>query len=580
MSISTLPPRSSFLSPAPSPLGSDQFLSARVSTAKRSDRSQRPPQRSASAQVLEIVPEDGALRKHTASSYRSLSEIAKEKGRAVSSQSSSRRRTDWVLDLVQVGKGAESWGERDRVVLIVGSPSAESLAPILYNPAFADTLLLVGSIEPLPSIEALTSPSYLLQTSRDRTIYPTLQPFNLSGKPTGEAHPLPAIIQEATVLALQFRRSSISRTRAPVRRGSEDSNASTTPPRTPSVSALPLPGPPEAQARRSSDSGRSLDASKPGISKSRSDMSVSRPASRPRISSVNTARDSIFGSFSGRSKAEKGWTGGSPIDAVINFIPPASDFAPQRAMQDMLHQAVVLTTGILPVLTRRPGKPTQADPTPVSLIHVLPSQVPGPLPGVIENFLLGLVPKFAARSEREVWSAVTTVPAWLAPPRSVDNELYAASEVLLFGGVRCPIPADPEARSRAFLPNWGVCTMSPGAFGRSKTRQQIAVSTSTEPPSIGYDRTDARTPPMPWDQPATTAFSNNARTMYRDFSERVVPSPSTPELDPSSSSCSSVSGAGEVASPSGSEEGYTPAAPVEKSRKKGFAGWFKAKARK
>jgi hypothetical protein len=121
MSISTLPPRSSFLSPAPSPLGSDQFLSARVSTAKRSDRSQRPPQRSASAQVLEIVPEDGALRKHTASSYRSLSEIAKEKGRAVSSQSSSRRRTDWVLDLVQVGKGAESWGERDRVVLIVGS---------------------------------------------------------------------------------------------------------------------------------------------------------------------------------------------------------------------------------------------------------------------------------------------------------------------------------------------------------------------------------------------------------------------------------------------------------------------------
>jgi hypothetical protein len=280
----------------------------------------------------------------------------------------------------------------------------------------------------------------------------------------------------------------------------------------------------------------------------------------------------------------KTWTGGSPIDVVLNFIPPASDFEPQRAMQDMLHQAVVLTSGIIPILSCRPSKNTATpDPLAISLLHVLPSQVPGPLPGVVENFLLSLVPKFAAHSEREIWSSVITIPAWLASPRQLENEAHGGAEALCFGGVRCQPPADTEFCLRAFLPNWNVCIRSRGQLAQSKLRRPVPVSLRSEPPSHRYAGSETRSPPLTSEGPATDTTTiplANGRLMLRG--ERSVErynSPGTPELDPSYSSCSSVSGVGELGSNMGSDEGHVSVSEKRK-KKKGLAGWFLSKSKK
>jgi hypothetical protein len=55
--------------------------------------------------------------------------------------------------------------------------------------------------------------------------------------------------------------------------------------------------------------------------------------------------------------------------------------------------------------------------------------------------------------------------------------------------------------------------------------------------------------------------------------------PGTPELDPSYSSCSSVSGVGELGSNTGSDEGHPPI--TDKTKKmKGLAGWFMSKSKR
>jgi len=253
-------------------------------------------------------------------------------------------------------------------------------------------------------------------------------------------------------------------------------------------------------------------------------------------------------------------------------------------MQDMLHQAVVLTSGIIPVLSRRATKPSAIpDPLAISLLHVLPAQVPGPLPGVVENFLLSLVPKFAAQSEREIWSSVITIPAWLAAPRQLGSEVHTGAEALCFGGLRCLPSAQPEVRLRAFLPNWNVCISARGTIAQIKPHRPAPVSLRSEPPSIGYAGTEARTPPMTGDAyvPARTmqplangrVVMRGERPSERDFA------PDTPELDPSYSSCSSVSGVGELGSNTGSDEGH-PSVSEKTRKKKGLAGWFLSKSKK
>ena len=112
-------------------------------------------------------------------------------------------------------------------------PTADLLAPILYDPAIAGTLLLVGSTEPLPSIEALLSPSHLLSNGPDQTIYPTLLPF-VSPPGVDVAHSLESLLPHAINLAQQFRTRQNGSFRVWTdRHGSSDSVSSITPPGAP-----------------------------------------------------------------------------------------------------------------------------------------------------------------------------------------------------------------------------------------------------------------------------------------------------------------------------------------------------------
>lgn len=593
----------------PSPLSSsssDPYLSARLTNARRSEKVRRPSQ--VSTPTLDAVPEDGSqLKKLPPSSYRSISEsgLLQSKGKAratsngrESSDPRERNRTDWIVDLTETARGAEKWEDRERVILIVGSeftlpsphgmvltrsdPTADVLAPILYNPSFSNTLLLVGTIDPSPSIESLTSPSHLLHSASTSTIYPTIQPFNLSDRDT-IAHTVPAIIEMATTMAAQYRKSALRTPRPPVRRDSSDSAASSTPPRTPPMSVRLSPDALDAQIRRVSsdfpyEHKRSQSLGEPFRQDAKTPSQSPRPRPRSKVSSLNLSRESVFGGLSNRSKSDQRVTiGGSPFDAVINFIPAASDFAPQRAMQEMLHQSVVLTTGVMPLLTRRSVKGTSPNSLPISVVHILPSQVPGPLPGVVENFILGLLPKFMSQSERELWSSVTTIPAWLAAPRQLGNESYSGAEVFLFGGLRCPESSEAGTKSRAFLPNWKVCTLSPGTIASYRPSRPAAVSQLSDPLSIAYTDVEARGLPNQANKPLPALYPDNSRQIFRGDMPLHLGGmePSTPDLDPSTSSCSSSSHVGEVNS-TGSEEAYGKAAQSEFGKKKGgFARWFK-----
>jgi hypothetical protein len=407
-----------------------------------------------------------------------------------------------------------------------------------------------------------------MQTSPDHTVYPTLQPFTIPPAGPGIS-PVPAIINEAIVLAQLYRRSNSAHPRLAGRRDSDESVASLTPPRTP-----PLGGNPDSRIRLSLS-----DLARPDLSKSSSETSLRSALTKSRIASIHVARESMFGSLSRNSKLEtKPWTGGSPIDVVINFIPSVSAYQPQRAMQDMLHQAVVLTSGILPTLSLRPVKSAHPELLPASLVHVLPSEVPGPLPGVIENFLLGLVPKFAAQSDREIWSSVTTTPAWLASPRDIANERYSGSEVLLLGGLRCPLSRNSDIKSRAFLPNWRVCTPSPGLIASSSAQllRPAPVSHHSTPPSIAYDGTRARPSPASPDRGAQN-HPGSDRVIFRGehpFDRYIALEPETPDLDTNtSSSCSSASGPAEL------NKQVEETAGQEKKKNR-LSGWLKSKTKR
>lgn len=108
--------------PAQAASGGDPYLSARINNVRRSDRS-RPSQ--ATVPRLDAVPED---RRPPPTTYRPVSGDIKGKGKAreetrtlPSAEPAQRQRTDWVLDLHEVARGAGRWDQRERVILVVGS---------------------------------------------------------------------------------------------------------------------------------------------------------------------------------------------------------------------------------------------------------------------------------------------------------------------------------------------------------------------------------------------------------------------------------------------------------------------------
>ncbi|WRT69247.1 uncharacterized protein IL334_006231 [Kwoniella shivajii] len=456
----------------------------------------------------------------------------------LSSQPRSKsKRADWVIDLLEAQKGVETWIEDQRVILVLGDASPSSLAPILHDPAFSDTLLLVGSREPLPAIEALLSPSHLMSSSPEQQIFPTVQPFNSTAKSDDtDVHALTVLLAQATIIAQQYRSkprgwSSLSRPRT---ESFASSSASNSPPSTPPMRKRVLPS---FGLNTSSSARSSLDSNASTSDRPRSasvyDANSAESTPRPNATkNRKSGRESIFGGLRRNSDSSEMTNGkisatsnGSLFDAVINFVPNMNNFKPERALQDMLHQSVVVTTGIMPSLTAQVGKSTSSpiNQMPISLIHVLPQTMPIPLPSVIESFLLSLLPTFQHRCPREIFGSVVSSPVWLSPfidasgmGSEQGSEDVSASQVLLFGGVRCPyqvLDSTGDYRPRAFLSSWKNCIAMPGLISQSRNptnansvtistiqsereeKQQLQLQLQNSlPPSIAYKNVKAKTP--------------------------------------------------------------------------------------
>ncbi|WVQ93046.1 hypothetical protein IAU59_000110 [Kwoniella sp. CBS 9459] len=525
-----------------------------------------------------------------------------------------RRRAEWIFDTLETQKGADSWTDTPRVVLVLGNATPASLAPLLYNPSFADTLLLVGADKPSSALEALLNPS---SNEPAQTIFPTLQPFSLKSRSADEsdAHALTVLLAQAASLAQQYKAKARASASGRSRANSVVSNASgsNSAPSTPAMRKRVLSGLGINGSGRSSmestASDRPVPRSQSMYDTSADGNSNARPQNRSRISSFS--RDSIFGGIRRNSDATDTKAGGSSsngslFDAVINFVPSMNDFRPERALQDMLHQAVVVTTGVMPSLTRQIGKvsPNPSGSMPVSLIHVLPQTMPAPLPSVIESFLLSLLPTFQARCSRELFGAVVSSSVWLSPfvdvsqssparKQTADTEAtdVSGAEVLLFGCAKCPYQilggAEPDLRPRAFLPNWNSCMGMPGLIAESRRPSPARIHHErmhSSPSSIAYADVSARTPPQttpsgsptpsisdkiaapvlapapaPSPLPRSMSMPNGGIGQPRRSKLSVshtppavngeLPhSPPTPDLDPSISSCASSFALGETGS--------------------------------
>lgn len=424
---------------------------------------------------------------------------------------------------------------------------------MLYNPAFANTLLLIGSYKPIPEIDALLSPSYLLSSSPERAICPTLQPFQPSCKASGtDAHDLTVLLNQATILVKQYRAQTLPATRS--RQGSF-SSSSNSPPSTPGGKRKVLSGlglgkttPPRRGSLDSAEGDRpspsTSDGERPGIPSSRSSGSLQAPnmvssrSSRSRISSMS--RDSFLGGmFKLDSDAKSSGEGPHLFDAVINFMPPMSMFKPQRAMQDMLHQAVVITTGCVPALVRHVGGKTSNDTLPITLLHVLPTQTPPALAPVLESFVLSLLPSFQARCSRELFGCTVTPSVWSSPfvsmsSNAITEDGVSGAEVLLVGGVRTlhqimrAQGRAEEFKPRAFLYSWESCLSICGVIAESRRPSETRKSpTSTskstsasrsvsrqnspgDPPSVNFNDVLARTPPQTSEHFWPTASAPNS----------------------------------------------------------------------
>ncbi|KIR52663.1 hypothetical protein I315_04907 [Cryptococcus gattii Ru294] len=481
------------------------------------------------------------------------------------------KKAKWVLDPTEMQLGSETWSNSLRVVLVLGHVTVEALEPMLYNPAFTNTLLLIGSYKPIPEIDALLSPSYLLSSSPERAICPTLQPFQPSGKASGtDAHDLTVLLNQATILAKQYRSQTPLATRS--RQGSF-SGASNSPPSTPEgkrkvLSGLGL-GKTTPLRRGSFDSAEgdrpspsASDSERPRIPNSMSSGSlrVSSRNSRSRISSMS--RDNFLaGMFKHDSDAKSSGEGPHLFDAVINFMTPMSMCKPQRAMQDMLHQAVVITTGCVPALGRHVGGKTSNDTLPITLLHVLPAQTPPALAPVLESFVLSLLPSFQARCSRELFGCVVTPSVWSSPlvsmsSNAITEDGVSGAEVLLVGGVRCLhqiMRAQSRAedfKPRAFLYSWESCLSMCGVIAESRRPSEIRKSPTFtpasaaafrsvsrqnspgDPPSVNFNDVQARTPPQTSEHFSPTASAPNSSQLLSLLSSQPSSSPKPTLLAP------------------------------------------------
>lgn len=362
-------------------------------------------------------------------------------------------------------------------------PTRATLEPLLYCPSFQDTLILIGTLRPVPEIEALSSPSQLMNSGDHRTIYPTIQPFSPTAEAVAEKNPIPAIIEEATFLAEQYRRYG-GTFAAPTpsgngrrsRRGSS-SSGTTTPP----VSGRHRFANMGRRNSSSADSIRSVSRTNSFTDLARivSGGGRSRPSSRAGSIKDGAAGSERTGTIKRISSFfffdESLRPQGPPIDAAINFLPmPPLDCDSQTAMHTLLQHTIVLTSGLMPVLTKAgsasksvDGSGARFDLAPLSLVHIVPIDAPPTLAPVIERFLVPFLPTMSTRVRRHLFSCVTGLGAWLAPHADAEGTGMSGAETLLFGGARCVPLAGGHAgdkKMQAMMPGWDYCQPAPGAL--------------------------------------------------------------------------------------------------------------------
>lgn len=322
-----------------------------------------------------------------------------------------------------------------------------------------------------------------MKSGDNRTIYPTIQPFCPSPEAVAEKNPIPAIIEEATYLAEKYRRYG-GTFAAPTpsgngrrsRRGSS-SSGTTTPPVSGGRHRFANMG----RNSSSGDSIRSVSRTNSFTDLARMVSGNGRSSSRPnsRAGSIKDGaapsertgtikRISSFFFFDESLRPQ-----GPPIDAVINFLPmPPLDCDSQTAMHTLLQHTIVLTSGLMPVLTKggsasknADGSGAKFDLAPLSLVHIVPIDAPPTLAPVIERFLVPFLPTMSARVRRHLFSCVTGLGAWLAPQTDAEGAGMSGAETLLFGGVQC-VPMGggntSDKKMQAMMPGWDYCQPAPG----------------------------------------------------------------------------------------------------------------------
>lgn len=502
-------------------------------------------------------------------------------------------KSDWIIDEDRARSGADAWIERDRVVLVLGrksicsrrgvlvqgrssaltevslGPTPDSLSPMLYNPQYAETLIIIALSTPSPGLAQLAA-----QTAAERTTYPIIQLIDIAALSKGNpAQALPCILDQAAKKSAQWRSSlrsappsRMSWMGAGSRRSSTDSMASIMPPITPPMRsrASLSASAPQIYSRRSSEA--STDSQQPAeISGKRSSLAPSyRDTSRPPV----TNRKSSFFGLAKSTTDTRSPPPASPFDAVLHILPHSAEFAPNRALQEMLQSSVLLTSAVVPLLAKRnmssggsgkAGAGSQTDLAPISLVHVIPPNSPHALPPVVENFVLSLVPKFQQLCERDMSAYVVSQSAWLHP---AEREMMSGGDLLFFGGARVKPTHMPDGSTRvskrAYIPYWphqgppmavapnpdftraDYSTLVPLAQPAPARPGDKATQPQGQGPAAGPRRKTANRSP-PTSRPATRHHRSGLSQSIIPADLEDVNSLHTPDLDHAPSSASSQS---------------------------------------
>ncbi|WVN87827.1 uncharacterized protein L203_103022 [Cryptococcus depauperatus CBS 7841] len=387
------------------------------------------------------------------------------------------------------------------------------LAPLLYNNAFSNTVLLIGTLEKDAAIDSLLSPSHLLSASSDRVIYPILETFQPVSKGDGP-QVLSDLLKQAVRIAGRYRLR-----KRPVRSESRQSL-----PRSTSLESTPT----SLGGRRNSMFGlnimsgskkslsaitrqsslRSRSESRPNIAKNMSSKSLqalSELSSRKPRSRLSLDRDSALSLATRKPDSALRVANDSHLfDAVINFVPSLasssdSRLKQQQGIKDMLNQASVTTTGVIPLIGRTLGKTrdTERAALPVTFLHVVPQTWPSFLLA-LESFILSLLPNYQTCGNQELFGCIVTTPVWQCPLVSTSTTLvpvnsYSGAEVLLLGGVRCPSYAGRNSglRPRASLYSWEACVTISGMIAESRRPSHSPkLCLTTLPKSNGVEAED------------------------------------------------------------------------------------------